>query len=76
MASAFKGSLIEIRESLKMIKILKNNTTASKKHEMMSAYEEGLRKDLIQKAERLINLIEDKVLAVTSIQGHIFYLKM
>ena len=75
-ASAFKGSVIEIRQSLKMIKILKNRTTVEKKHEMMEAYEEGLRKDLIQRASRLIKLIEDLILPVTSIQNYIYYTKM
>lgn len=54
IAAAFKGRLSEIRESLKMIKILKNRTTVEKKHEMMEAYEEGLRKDLREKALDLI----------------------
>jgi|TARA_B110000285_G_C14993573_1_gene547617 hypothetical protein len=42
IASAFKGSMIEIRESLKMIKILKNRTTADNKIDMIEAYENGL----------------------------------
>jgi hypothetical protein len=37
-----------------MIKILKNRTTADNKIEMVEAYEDGLQKDLIAKALRLI----------------------
>lgn len=67
MASAFKGSLLEIRQSLKMIKILKNRTTVEKNYEMMEAYEDGLRKDLIKKAKRLIKIIKYKILPFTSL---------
>ena len=59
-----------------MIKILKKRTAVPKKHEMIVAYEEGLKKDLVSKANRLIKLIDDWIIQVASLKGEIFYLKM
>lgn len=76
IATAFKSQIGEIRLALKNIKVLKNRQNVDSKQELLNMYKEGLKNDLIEKADRCIRIIEDYCLNVAALKGYIFFLKM
>lgn len=54
IATAFKSQLGEIRHSLKNIKVLKSKSKVDAKQEILNSYKNGLKIDLLNKAEKLV----------------------
>ena len=77
IACAFKSQISEIRKSIKATEILLKKSKFESKFQILDSYNKGLKKDLLEKSQRLIDIIENECVSVT---GHpvplIFFKKL
>jgi hypothetical protein len=74
IASAFKSQIKEIRNSMKILKIVKNRSSIDET--LSDDYREGLKIELISKANRLLSIIRDYCLPNAALNGYIFFVKL